>query len=273
MTTLEARAVSISGTKCNYWELGAGDLIVYLHGFPTSGYLWRDVMAETAGSFRAIAPDFPGFGRSELMDRPHTWENLIGWLDAFVDELQLEPVHLGVHDWGGLIGIAWACKNPAKVSSLLLTDTSFRSTDRWHAMATEWRKPGVGEQMLGSITKEGLQALLGAITEMPPDAMDEYWRGFDSQEKTGAKLEMYRSLDFEMLAPLEPLLDGVAPGRRRVIWGGNDLFVPTKVAHWLGERLDAEVTVIEEASHFLQENAGAEIGKLHQAFLLEDPVH
>jgi haloalkane dehalogenase len=264
---VEAREIAVSASACNYWESGSGETILYLHGFPTSGYLWRDVIQETGSSFRAVAPDFPGFGRSQLMTRPHTWANLIDWIDAFVEELQLGAVHLGVHDWGGLIGIAWACKHPEKVSSLLVTDTTFRSTDRWHAAATEWRKPDVGEQMLGSITREGLEALLGAVSQMPADAVDEYWRGLNSEVKVSAKLEMYRSLDFEMLAPLEPLLDQVARGRRRVVWGANDPFVPKKVGQWFGERLSAEVTVLENASHFLQEDAGAEVGRIHRDFL------
>lgn len=264
---MQPHEVTVSAAACNYWESGSGEAILYLHGFPTSGYLWRHVISETAQSFRAIAPDFPGFGRSELMSGPHTWENLIAWLDAFVDELRIAPVHLGVHDWGGLIGIAWACRNSKKVSSLLLTDTSFRSTDRWHAAATEWRKPGIGEKALGSMTRERLQALLGAVSQMPEDAIDEYWMGLNTEEKIAAKLEMYRSLDFEMLAPMEPLLDEVAPGRRRVVWGANDPFVPQKVAYWFGERLRAEVSVLEDAGHFLQEDAGQEVGRIHREFL------
>ncbi len=264
---MQPRSTTVEGRPCNFWESGSGEPILYLHGFPTSGYLWRNVGGIVAAEYRVVAPDFPGFGRSELMERPHTWENLVGWLDSFVAGMDLGPIHLGVHDWGGLIEIAWACKNPHKVSSMLITDTSFRSTDRWHAAATQWRTPGVGEELFGEMTKEGFAALLSAFSQIPEDSVSEYWRGLDTKEKRFAKLDMYRSLDFEMFAPLEPLLDEVAPGRVRVVWGKNDPFLSAKIAHWFGERLTAEVTLIEGATHFLQEDAGEELGRLHLNFL------
>lgn len=259
--------VQVGGGSFSYREAGTGEPIVYAHGFPTSGYLWRDVMAETSKSFHAIAPDFPGYGDSDLLSGPHTWETLMRWLGEFVDAIGLDTFHLAVHDWGGLIGLGWASQNPQRVSSLLITDTSFRSRDRWHAAARQWRTPGVGEELFGSLTRDGLKNLLSAVTSIPDDAIDEYWKGLSDPARRAAKLEMYRSLEFEMLTPLEPLLKEVAPGRVRVIWGENDPFVPPKIGTGMAEVLEAEITIIAGASHFLQEDAGADVGRLHLDFL------
>lgn len=249
------------------WEQGDGEPVLYLHGFPTSGYLWRDVMKEVAGGYRTLAPDFPGFGRSPLLEGPHTWEALVEWVDHFVEGKQIAPVHLAVHDWGGLIGLPWACLHPEKVQTLLITDTSFRSKDRWHGLAEQWRTPGVGEEFMDSMTEEGFSTLLATGGATDPDAVAEYWKGLETTERRAAKLDMYRSLEFEMFAPLEEKLPDVAAGRVRIIWGENDPFVPPKVGLRLGERLDAEVTVLEGAGHFVQEARGAEVGRLHRELL------
>ncbi|MFN2611073.1 MAG: alpha/beta fold hydrolase [Actinomycetota bacterium] len=261
-------AIDVMGRKVVFRESGDGEAVLYLHGFPTSGYLWRKPMAEVASGFRAIAPDLPGFGDSDLMKGPHGWRELVGWVNEFIDALQIAPVHLAVHDWGGLIGLPWFCENPEKVRSLLVTDTSFDSKDRWHAFAAEWRKPGIGEESIGAMTKEGFAGLLSATVANPlgDDSLHEYWKSVASEERRAAKLQMYRSLDFEMFEPYMDVFPKVAGGRTRIVWGSGDMFVPPKTGHRLAERLGAEITVID-ANHFLQEDAGEELGTIHLDFL------
>lgn len=263
----QVRRIDAGGVSSAYREMGDGEPVVYLHGFPTSGFLWRDVMQEVSVSHRAIAPDLPSFGDSGMLQVPHSWEAMISWTDAFIDRLGIAPVHLGVHDWGGLIGLAWASLHPEKVASLLITDTSFRSRDRWHAMAVQWRTPGVGESLIGEMTEDGFQSFVSMVAPLQEESITEYWKGLASPERRAAKLELYRSLDFPMLEPLEDLLQDVAPGKVLVVWGERDPVLPTKIALRFGERLGARVEIVEGAGHFLQEERGAEVGRLHQAFL------
>lgn len=266
--SIETRSIDVAGSMATYRELGRGEVVLYLHGFPTSGYLWRHVMAELEG-FRAIAPDFPGFGDSDLLNSPHTWEALKTWVTLFLDALAIDEVHLGVHDWGGLIGLPWMCENPARVKSLLITDTSFNPRDRWHALATQWREPGVGEEMIGQITRDGLGSLLAVSgSDLPEDAIDEYWKCLDSTAKQAAKLEMYRSLDFPMFEPYMQDFPRVAGGKTCIVWGESDPFVPARVAERFGQTLEAQPTVLKGAGHFLQEDRGLEVGRLHSEFLI-----
>jgi pimeloyl-ACP methyl ester carboxylesterase len=265
---VDLRRIEIGGRSFAYREAGHGPAVLYLHGFPTSGYLWRKPIDRVSAEFRAVAPDLPGFGDSDMLEGPHTWEALCSWVDAFVNTLGLAPLHLAVHDWGGLIGLRWACDHPEKVSSLLITDTSFSSRDRWHAMAQEWRKPEVGEQLIGATTEEGFEAMMRAISPTIEDSsIKEFWKGMSTQPRRDAKLDMYRSLDFPMLAPFEPILPTVAPGRVKFIWGELDPFVPPKTAYRLQERLGGEVKILEGAGHFLQEDRGEASGDLHLEFL------
>ena len=264
---MKRASVDIEGKVFSFLEEGEGEPVLYVHGFPTAAHLWRDVISEVSKGFRCLACDLPGFGHSELLDGSHTWEALVDWLDEFVGAVGTGPVHLGVHDWGGLIGLAWAAKHPEKVASLLISDTSFSSRDSWHAAAQQWRTPGVGEDLIVGMRKEGFANLMSVVTTMSPETISEYWKGLDTRERRQAKLEMYRSLDFTMLAPLEPHLPKVAPGRVMIIWGENDVFVPPKTAFRLGDVLGAEPVIVPGASHFLQEDAGREVGKRHLEFL------
>src|SRR5688572_33003321 len=93
------------------WEDG-GPVALAVHGYPTSSYLWRSVLPKLAAAgYRAVAPDLPGFGDSPA-DLPGTWERQIGHLERFRQALGIERVALLVHDWGGLIGLRWACDHP-----------------------------------------------------------------------------------------------------------------------------------------------------------------
>ncbi len=110
-----------------YRELGdpGGRPVIFVHGYPESSYIWRDVMAGAADAgWRALAPDLPGFGDSPP-DPPGTWEHQIEHLERFRDELELGPVALVVHDWGGLIGLRWACDHPQFVRALVISNSGF----------------------------------------------------------------------------------------------------------------------------------------------------
>ncbi|HLF69909.1 MAG TPA: alpha/beta fold hydrolase [Actinomycetota bacterium] len=261
--------LEIAGKRFHYAEAGSGVPVLYLHGFPTSGHLWRNVTPVVAGEYRTICPDLPGFGDSDLLDGPHGWRELTSWIDDFVTALDIAPLHLYVHDWGGLVGLPWLCDHPDKARSVTISDTSFNARDRWHAMATAWRTPEVGEQMLGEAQFEPFIGMLSTAVAQPLDdeAARHYWKGMATPERRAAKLEMYRSLDFEMFEPyMQPFL-AAAAGRARVIWGEKDPFLPAKTATELAERLGAELTIVEGAGHFIQEDAGEIVGKLHLEFL------
>ena len=109
--------------------------------------------AAAAAGYRALAPDLPGFGDSPP-DLPGTWERQVEHVERFRRALGLDRVVLGVHDWGGLIGLRWACDNPGAVGALVITDTGFFPDGRWHGMAKTLRTEGEGEQVLENLNRE-----------------------------------------------------------------------------------------------------------------------
>src|SRR3954453_10118114 len=87
--------------------------VLVVHGYPESSYMWRAALEAAAdGGWRAVAPDLPGFGDSQLGDADGTWERHVEALDRFHGALELDRPVLVTHDWGVMIGLRWACDHP-----------------------------------------------------------------------------------------------------------------------------------------------------------------
>ena len=236
------------------WD-GSGPTALFLHGYPTSSYLWRNVLPEVAAvGARALAPDLPGFGDSPP-DLPGTWERQVENVERFRRALGLERVILGVHDWGGLIGLRWGCDHPSAVEELVLTDTGFFPDGRWHGMAKALRTEGEGEQFLANVNRDLLAMAMRQISPaLPDDAVDEFWKAFGDEERKRNQLDLYRSGDFEKLEPYCGKL-GALGVPAKIVWGAKDEFAPIGGAYRFKKELpDAELVVLDEAGHFLMED-------------------
>ena len=233
--------------------------VLLLHGYPESSYMWHEALGALADAgWHAIAPDFAGFGDSEP-DPPGTWERHIEKLERFVQELCLGPAALVTHDWGVLIGLRWACDHPERVSSLVISDGGFFSDRRWHDLANAMRTPGTGEELISGFTREGLAGALQAISPgMGDDAIDEYWKGFDGDTRRLGHLELYRSGDFEKLAPYDGRL-GTLGLPALILWGEDDQFAKVTMAERFRSELPgSEMIVLAGAGHFVWDDRPAE---------------
>jgi haloalkane dehalogenase len=231
-----------------------GPVALLLHGYPESSYMWRDLMPAIADAgWRAIAPDLAGFGDSEP-DLPGTWERHVEAVERFRRELGIERCVLVVHDWGGLIGLRWACEHPKAVEALVISSTGFFPDGKWHGMATALRTPGTGEQLIGGMSRDGFAAVLrSASSSFGDDAIDEYWKAFADEPRRRGQLDLYRSGEFEKLAEYDLAGLGVPT---LLVWGENDEFAPVAGAHRFERELpDTELVIIGEAGHFVWEDA------------------
>ncbi len=223
-----------------------------LHGFPETSFMWRYVIAALAESGRrALAPDLPGFGDSPP-DPPGTWERQVEAVERFRMGLGLERVALVVHDWGGLIGLRWACEHPEAVAALVISSTGFFPDGRWHGMARALRTEGEGEKMVAAMTRDGFGQMLAAVSRgMDKVVANEYWKTLATERGRRGILELYRSGDFEKLEPYEGRLAALGVPTL-LLWGDDDLFAPVAGAHRFKREIpDAKLIVIEGAGHFL----------------------
>jgi haloalkane dehalogenase len=234
-----------------------GDVLL-LHGYPESSAMWRALMEPIArAGWRAIAPDLLGFGDSEP-DGSGTWERQVEAVEQLREALGLERVVLVVHDWGGLIGLRWACDHPDAVRALVISSTGFFPDGRWHGLAEAMRTPGQGEELVDAMTRESLGGLLGSVsTGISPDAVDEYFKAFADEPRRRGQLELYRSGDFAKLEAYEGRLAAIdVPAL--LLWGEDDPFAPVAGAHRLHEELpDSDIEVVHGAGHFVYEDAPA----------------
>jgi pimeloyl-ACP methyl ester carboxylesterase len=226
--------------------------VLCLHGFPETSYMWRKVLdALAASGRRAIAPDLPAFGDSPP-DPPGTWTQQVEAIARFQDALGLGAVWLVVHDWGGLIGLRWACDHPEAIAGLVISDTGFFPDGRWHGMAKALQEEGQGEQILDAFEREGFGQMLTSFSPgFDEAAADQYWRVFDSEEGRRAVLTFYRTCDFSELTPYQDRLSSLdVPAL--LLWGEHDEFAPVGGAHRFKKLIPgAELVVIEGAGHFV----------------------
>ena len=125
------KTVMVHGKAMAYVEMGAGEPILFLHGNPTSSYLWRNVMPHLTGQGRCLAPDLIGMGDSDKLDAPgpdsyrfvEHRRYLDGWIDAVVPE---GDVTLVIHDWGSALGFDWARRHSDRVKGIAFMEAIVR---------------------------------------------------------------------------------------------------------------------------------------------------
>lgn len=149
------KRVPVDGTEISYVDVGDGPPVVFLHGNPTSSYLWRNIIPHLSDSSRCLAPDLVGMGDSgKAPDGSYRFVDHRRYLDAWFESLGLgDDVTLVVHDWGSALGFHWAYRNQERVKGLAYMEALVRplTWDAWPEGARELfqglRSPA-GEQMV-----------------------------------------------------------------------------------------------------------------------------
>ncbi len=113
------KRVDVLDSQMTYVDVGQGPTVVFLHGNPTSSYLWRNVIPPVVSEgYRAIAPDLIGMGDSDKPDIEYTFQDHYAYLSTFLDALDSDSMTLVIHDWGSALGMRYARENPKRVNAL-----------------------------------------------------------------------------------------------------------------------------------------------------------
>jgi haloalkane dehalogenase len=229
--------------------------VLLVHGFPESSRMWEPLMGALAQlGRRSIAPDLYCLGDSPDPG-PATYDRNVAMLERFCERAlgQEEQALVIVHDWGGFIGLTWACRNPHRVEGLVLSDTGFFSDGRWHGVA-EMLRSEQGEAAIAAFDRDAFAALLRADgANFSEEDVDAYWHPFERGRGREATLEFYRDMDFEKLAPYEGGLAELGVPTL-ILWGQEDNFAPLSGARRFEREIaGADLIVVPGAGHFVFE--------------------
>lgn len=229
------------GEQLVHWLAEGEAPILYVHGVPNSGTMWRPFLDLSGG----VAVDLPGFGESgKRGDLDASFRALGAFVGEFVEHLGWERVRLCMHDWGA-VGLLWAMEAPERVERIVLLDAvPFLPGYRWHFVARQWRRRGVGELAMGSLNKPAARKL------MPPELVDEVFEAFDAGTQRTI-LRLYRSAPEEELAQAGERL-GELRCPPLVVWGERDPYIDPAFANAYAEALggEAETVVAPGAGHW-----------------------
>ena len=118
----ESKFIAIKRSKIHYIDVGEGDPILFLHGNPTSSYLWRNVIPHLQTKGRCIAPDLIGMGKSDKPDISYTFDDHYEYLEKFIEALNLKNITLVIHDWGSGLGFHYANKHRDNIKGIVFME-------------------------------------------------------------------------------------------------------------------------------------------------------
>ena len=207
-TPLSKEFVEIGGKKMAYHEIGEGDPVVFLHGNPTSSYLWRNIIPHVAKKARCIAPDLIGMGDSDKLDAtgPDSYRFIHHrhYLNGFLDALELgDHVTFVIHDWGSALGFDWANRNRDRITGIAYMEAIVRPVtwEEWPEAATpifQAFRSSAAEEMVIEKNLFVEAVLPGSILrKLSDDEVAEYRRPFRDAEHRRPTLTWPREIPIE----------------------------------------------------------------------------
>lgn len=280
------RYADVNGWRMHYIDEGEGDPVVLLHGNPTWGFLYRDVIGPIVRSGRrVIVPDMIGFGLSEKPNREqaHSLDGHAANLTALMRQLDLTRIMLVCHDWGGPTGLSFAMSNPDRMRALTLMSTWAwpMPPAEFHTRIFPWRMmhaPLIGPYLLGkhrALAGRGVylsvvdrekfaahaQAAYEAVLPDPASRLLTWvWPRWIPLDENARATERFQWLEQELSRSKLPTL---------IIWGREDeVFDAGTFSNRFKKMLPhAEGPLLVTGRHFLQDDSGPEIADLIRLFL------
>ncbi len=249
---VEEHTITLDDSPVFYRSAPAADPPpLFLHGIPTSSDDWSELLDRTGG----LAPDLLGFGRSGKGGHlDYSLGGLSEFLIRLLDELEIDRVKLVAHDWGAAVGLMLVEQQPERVERMVLCNPLVPvPTLHWHRLARAWRRPVVGELVMGATTKALLARALRRASATPDawsgSLIDAVWQQFD-QGTQRAILRLHRATDARLLVGMTQALGDVSQPTL-IVHGTQDPWLDPRDIDELAVRLpNAQMIRIEEAGHW-----------------------
>jgi pimeloyl-ACP methyl ester carboxylesterase len=276
------RSTEVNGLKIAYREAGRADgpTILLLHGFPTAGHMFRDLIPLLADRFHLVAPDLPGFGQSALPSRDtfrYTFDNLARMIDSFIEKIGLKRFAIYIFDYGAPTGLRIALKHPERISAIISQNGNAYEeglSEGWNPIRAYWENPS-------QANRDALRAFL-----KPETTIWQYTQGVS--DPTIVSPDGYSLDSFYLARPGadEPQLDLFGDYKSNValyptfqkyfrdhkppllaVWGKNDPFFLPPGAEAFKRDIPGAVVRFFDTGHFALETHAAEIAAEIREFL------
>ena len=272
------------GIRLHYLDEGQGEPIVMLHGNPTWSYYYRNLVAALRNRFRCIVPDHIGCGLSDKPQPPrydYSLKSRVDDLTALLDSLAIrENVNLIVHDWGGLIGMAWAARHVNAIRRLVVMNTAaFHKPESKRLPFRLWvaRNTWLGAWLIRSRNLFCKHAANGCVKRhpLPVDVREWYLKPYDSWDNRVAVLKFVQTIPlypdnpgYEIVSETEAALPRFASTPTLIGWGMKDfVFDRAFLDEWARRMPHAEVHRFEDCGHYVLEDAVDELVPMISNFL------
>lgn len=282
MTKVSYRFADVDGLKVFYREAGAAGApkLLLLHGFPSSSHMFRDLIPLLADHFHIVAPDLPGFGRTDMLPRSefnYTFDNIANVVDRFTDVIGFDRYAVYVFDYGAPTGFRLAVKRPERISAIISQNGNAYEeglSEGWNPIRAYWRDPS-------HENRTALRALLtpettlwqythgvSDATAVSPDGYtldDFYLARTDADE---VQLDIFG--DYKSNVALYPTFQAYFRTHKPpflAVWGKNDpFFLPAGAEAFKRDLPDADIRFFD-TGHFALETHAGEIATAIQTFL------
>ena len=266
------RTLTTADTTFHYRELGEGRPVLLLHGWPTSSYLWRNVMPHLAAAgLRPIALDLPAFGRTvPAPGASLSFRYYERAIESFLDGLGVTQTDLVVHDVGGPIGLYWASQHPERVRALTLLNTLVYPQVSWAVVAfmAATRVPLLN-RFIASQAGVRLALKLGTHAVSPAkEVLDEYAAPFSDDAARSLLLRAGLRLAPSGFVTLSRWLESTHIPLA-AIYGERDRILPDiakTIARLARAQPRLDVQRLPDCAHFIQEERPDDIGQRLAAF-------
>ncbi|MFI6637294.1 alpha/beta fold hydrolase [Nonomuraea fuscirosea] len=283
MASVHHRYATVRGHRLFYREAGPANapVVVLLHGFPTSSFMFRDLIPPLAGQYRVIAPDLLGFGLSDAPPADafdYTFDALHRLTAGLLDELGVTRYAVYVHDYGAPIGWRLALADPRAITAIIT-----QNGNGYEAGFVEgfWKTVWDYQDVQTPQTEEAVRAALSLettrwqyVTGVPdetlvsPDAWHHDYALLSRPGNDAIQLALFR--DYATNPPLYPALHEYLRKHRPpvlAVWGkGDEIFGPEGAEAFAADAPDAEIHLLD-GGHFLLESAHDQVAELILGFL------
>jgi cis-3-alkyl-4-acyloxetan-2-one decarboxylase len=280
--------LNLGGLSCHYLDEGRGEPLLMLHGNPTWSFYYRNFVLGLRDSYRTIVPDHIGCGLSDKPDDSryeYSLRQRVADLEALLDHLELrDNLTLVLHDWGGMIGMAFAHRHPERIKRLMILNTSAFPMPQGKRLpaSLKWcRTPLIGPLLVRGLNGFSRGAIRYCVRKrMRRDVRRGYLAPYDCWRNRIAVLRFVQDIPLAAGDRGFDLVNEVAEGLHRfasmpmlICWGEHDfVFDHHFLDEWRRRFPAAEVHRFADAGHYVLEDAGAEILPLLRDFLRRHPL-